>query len=81
MTLGRLALLAGVAGLVMAANVAASIAYMVLYGHVIDPGHDAKYYDDHIQIAAPYCSIVAGMPLMFAAAWWVTGWWRRSRRW
>lgn len=26
------------------------------------------------QGAAPYCSIVAGIPLMFAAGWWVAGW-------
>ena len=77
MTLGRVALLVGVAMLVLVANVAASIGYMVLYGYVIDPGHDEKYYNDHIQIAGPYCSIVAGIPLMFAAGWWVTGWWRR----
>ena len=77
MTLARVALLVGVAVLVLVANVAASIGYMVVYGHVIDPGHEAKYYDDHIQIAGPYCSIVAGIPLMFAAGWWVTGWWRR----
>jgi hypothetical protein len=78
MTFGRVALLVGVALLVLVANVALSILYMVLYGHVIDPGHEEKYYNDHIQVAAPYCSIVAGMPLMFAAGWWVTGWWRRE---
>ena len=78
MTSARVALLVGVAVLVLVANVAASIGYMVVYGHVIDPGHEAKYYEDHIQVAAPYCSIVAGMPLMFAAGWWVTGWWGRQ---
>lgn len=78
MTFGRVALLIGVALLVLVANVAASIVYMVVYGYIIVPGHDQEYYDDHIQIAAPYCSIVAGMPLMFAAGWWVTGWWRQE---
>jgi hypothetical protein len=78
MTPGRIALLVSVAILVLVANVAASIGYMVIYGHVIDPGHEAKYYNDHIQVAGPYCSIVAGIPLMFAAGWWVTGWWRRG---
>ena len=53
MTFGRAAWLVGVAVLVLVANVAASILYMVVYGHVIDPGHDPKYYDDHIQVAAP----------------------------
>ena len=29
---------------------------MVVYGHLIDPGHEEQYDNDHIQIAAPYCS-------------------------
>lgn len=78
MTLGRAALLVGVAVLVWVVNIAASFGYMVVYSYVIDPGHDAKYYEDHIQIAAPYCSIVAGVPLMFLAGWWVAGWRRRA---
>lgn len=78
MTFGRLALLVGVAVLVLVANVAASILYMVVYGYVIDPGHPPQYYNEYIQVAGPYCSIVAGIPLFFAAGWWVTGWWRRA---
>ena len=42
---------------------------MVVYGHAIDPGHDKAYYEEHIKIAAPYCSIVAGIPLMFLVGW------------
>jgi hypothetical protein len=72
----RIAWLVGVALLVMIANVALSILYMVVYGYVIDPGHDQAYYDAHIQVAAPYCSIVAGIPLMFLAGWWVGRWWQ-----
>ena len=49
-----------------------------VYGHVIDPGHDQAYYEAHIQVAAPYCSIVAGMPLLFLAGFWVAGWWNRT---
>jgi hypothetical protein len=78
MTLNRLAWLVGVAVLVLVVNVAISILYMVVYGHLIDPGHDDQYYHDHIQVAAPYCSIVAGIPLMFLAGWWVSGWWERE---
>jgi hypothetical protein len=75
MTLGRLTVLVGIALLVLVANVAISIVYMVVYGHVIDPGHERVYYQEHIKIAAPYCSIVAGVPLMFLAGWWVGGFW------
>lgn len=78
MTVDRVALLVGVAVLVLVANVACSVLYMVVYGYVIDPGHPEQYYHDHIQAAGPYCSIVAGIPLFFAAGWWVTGWWRRA---
>ena len=78
MTLGRIALLVGVAVLVLVANVAASILYMVVYSYLIDPGHPPQYYNDHIQVAGPYCSIVAGIPLMFLAGWWVAGFWRRA---
>jgi hypothetical protein len=77
MTLGQcshLALLVGVSLCVMVANVAFSVLYMVVYGYWIDPGHDNKYYQDHIQIAAPYCGIIAGIPLMFAVGWVVSGW-------
>ena len=78
MTLGRLARLVGVALVVLGVNVAVSILYMVVYSYLIDPGHEEQYYLAHIQLAAPYCSIVAGMPLMFAAGWWVGGWWERQ---
>ena len=76
LTPSRVGWLVGVAVLVLIANVFASILYMVLYGHVIDPGHEKEYYDAHIQVAAPYCSIVAGIPLMFLTSWWVGGWWQ-----
>ena len=75
MTLGRVAALVGCALGVMAANVAVTILYMIVYSYVIDVGHDKAYYDAHVTVAAPYCSIVAGIPLMFCAGLWVTGFW------
>ena len=74
--LNRIAWLIGIALLVMITNIAISILYMVVYSYVIDPGHDPQYYEAHIQIAAPYSSIVAGIPLMFLAGWWVGRWWQ-----
>ena len=74
MTIGRVAALTGLALGVMAANVAISILYMVVYSYAIDPGHDKEYYEAHVKIAAPYCSIVAGIPLMFLVGWWVGTW-------
>jgi hypothetical protein len=74
MTLGRVAALTGLALGVMAVNVAISILYMVVYSYAIDPGHEKADYEAHVQIAAPYCSIVAGIPLMFLVGWWVGLW-------
>ena len=76
MSVGRVARLVGVAVLVLVVNVGVSIVYMVVYSYLLDPGHDERYYREHIKVAAPYCSIVAGMPLMFLAGWWVAGWWQ-----
>jgi len=75
MLFSRLAWLCGVAILVLVVNVGVSIVYMVVYGHWINPGHEESYYREHVNIAAPYFSIVAGIPLMFLAGWWVGGWW------
>ena len=75
MTISRMAALVGCALGVMAANVAMTVLYMVVYSYVIDPGHEKTYYDAHVKIAAPYCSIVAGMPLMFFVGLWAGGFW------
>ena len=74
MTLGRVAALAGLALGVMAVAIVISILYMVVYSYVIDPGHDQAYYEAHAQIAAPYCGVVAGIPLLFLVGWWVGLW-------
>ena len=71
---GQVMRLVGVALLVLFLNVAASVAYMVVYSYMINTGHDEQFYREHIKVAAPYCSIVAGIPLMFLAGWWVAGW-------
>ena len=71
MTPGRIATLVGIALAVMVINIAIAVLYMVVYGHVINPGHEKGYYDAHIKIAAPYCSIVAGIPLFFLVGWWM----------
>jgi hypothetical protein len=68
----------GLAALVMALNVGASVLYMVVYGYVIAPGHDEAYYQQHAQVAAPYSSVIVGIPLMFFAARWLAR--RRGRR-
>ena len=71
MTIGRVAALGGLALGVMVVNVAISFVYMAFYAYVIDPGHDKAYYEAYAQIAAPYCSIVAGIPLFLLVGWWL----------
>jgi len=53
---------------VMVVNVLISVLYVVVYSYGIDPGHDEAYYQAYAQVAAPYLSIVAGIPLMFFSA-------------
>lgn len=75
MTIGRLAWIIGAAILVLVINVAVSILYIACYSYLINPGHDQNYYQEYAQIAAPYSSIIAGMPLMFLICWRVGSWW------
>jgi hypothetical protein len=71
MNLRRGALIVGTALAVLVVNVAISVLYMVVYSYLIEPGHDNAFYQAHVQFAAPYSSIVAGMPLMYLAGRWI----------
>jgi hypothetical protein len=61
----------GLTLLVMVLNVSASVLYMVVYGAVLAPGHDDAHYHAHAAVAAPYSSVIVGIPLMFFAARWL----------
>ncbi len=54
--------------LLMIANVAVHVAYMVVYGFLLNPGHEPAFYEQHAQLSAPYSSIIAGFPLTFLVA-------------
>jgi hypothetical protein len=58
---------------VMIVNVLISVLYVVVYSYLINPGHDEAYYQAHAEFAAPYSSIIAGIPLMFLAGRWIGG--------
>ncbi len=66
--------------LVMAVNVGISVLYMVVYGYLINPGQPNQHYQDHIQIAAPYSSIIAGAPLFYLAGRFLTRRWAAGLR-
>lgn len=59
-----------VAVLVMIVNIVVAVLWVALYSHFINPGHDEAYYQAYAQASVPYSAIIAGMPLMFMAAWW-----------
>ena len=56
---------------VMVLNVVIHVLYMVVYGYLINPGHDEAYYQAYAELSAPYSSIIAGTPLMFLAGRWI----------
>lgn len=49
----------------------ATLAYMLAYSHLIAPEHTQDYYLDHLAIAAPVISIVAGAVIFFLLAQWL----------
>jgi cell division protein FtsW (lipid II flippase) len=61
----------GGALIVMVANVAVHVLYMVVYSYLINPGHDQPFYNEHAMKSGPYSSIVAGIPLMFIVCRWI----------
>lgn len=78
MTVGRLAWIIGAAIFILVINVSLSIVYMVVYGYLINPGQTESFYQDHIKIAAPYCSIIFGIPLFYFVCRWIAGKWERN---
>ena len=66
--------------LIMAVNVGISVLYMVVYGHLLNPGQPASHYQEHVQIAAPYSSIIAGAPLFYLAGRFLTRRWPTTLR-
>lgn len=78
MTFGRVAWLIGAAIFILVVNVSLSVVYMIVYGYLINPGQPETFYQDHINIAAPYCSIVFGIPLFYLVCRWIGRKWERS---
>lgn len=68
----RLVLLAlAIAVATMIANVAVSIAWVFVYSELIDPGRSNDFYNAYAQRVVPGSSIIAGIPILFAAGWWI----------
>ena len=56
---------------VLVVNVLISVLWVAVYSLLINPGKDPAYYQEYAQTAAPYSSIIAGIPLMFLAGRWI----------
>lgn len=78
MNFGRLAWIIAAAIFILVVNVGLSVLYMVFYGYVINPGQVEQFYQDHVQTAAPYCSIVFGIPLFYFVCRWIGGKWEKD---
>ncbi len=66
--------------LLLVVNIGISVLYMVVYGHLINPGQPEAHYQEHVQIAAPYSSIIAGVPLFYLAGRFLTRRWPTNLR-
>ncbi len=53
------------------ALVLSAVAWVAIYGYLINPGHDLPYYENHAQFASPIVSVVVGIPYLFFACRWV----------
>jgi hypothetical protein len=64
----------------MVLNVAMSFVWVFLYSVLIAPGQSEAAYQAYAMRAAPWCSVVAGIPILFGAGWvlarWHGGGWR-----
>ena len=78
MSAGRLAWIIAAAIFILIVNIGLSVVYMLIYGHLINPGHDEQFYQEHIKIAAPYCSIFFGIPLFYFVCRWLGGKWEKD---
>jgi hypothetical protein len=56
---------------VMIANIAVSFVVVFVYSTFVSPGSPPRDYEAFAMSAAPVSSIVAGVPLMFLAAYWL----------
>lgn len=75
---GRICWWRAIGGAVAAevAQVVAAFAWVAVYSHAIAPGEPFAHYEAHAQASGPWVSIVAGLPIFYAASRWLA----RSRR-
>jgi len=64
----------------MVVNVACAFLWVFIYSILIAPGQDEAAYQAYAMRAAPWCSVIAGIPILLGAGWllarWHGGGWR-----
>jgi len=78
MNIRRLFWIIAAAIVILIVNVGLSVLYMVIYSYLINPGHDEQFYQEHVKVAAPYCSIVFGIPLFYFVCRRIGGKWEKD---
>ena len=58
----------------MAANVACAFLWVFIYSALIAPGQDEAAYQAYAMRAAPWSSVVAGIPILLAVGWLLARW-------
>lgn len=58
----------------MVINVAVAFLWVAIYSMLIAPGQEKAAYEAYAMRAAPWSSVIAGMPILFAAGWLLARW-------
>jgi hypothetical protein len=78
MTIRRLAWIIGTTVVILILNVGLSLLYIAFYSYFINPGHDEAFYQEYAKTAAPYCSIITGIPVFYFVCRWISGKWESN---
>ncbi len=58
----------------MVLNVAVAFLWVAIYSLLIAPGQEKAAYEAYAMRAAPWSSVIAGMPILFGAGWLLARW-------
>jgi hypothetical protein len=78
MTVGRSAWIIGATVFILIVNVGLSFLYVAFYSYFINPGHGEQFYQEYAMRAAPYCSIIAGIPIFYFVCRWISSKWESN---
>jgi hypothetical protein len=62
----------GAALVLFAIMIALAFAWVAFYAYVIETGHDQAFYEAYAQVSSPIVSVVAGGPVFYGVAAWLT---------